>query len=304
MRTIEWNGHAGPALDAKKGFDVIECSSCRFRHIIPIPTDKELETVYREEYYSTEKPLYFQHHREDLEWWNMVYDERYATLESLLPPARRRILDVGSGPGFFLARGQGRGWTTLGIEPSRQAAAHARELGLDIRQEFLTTETAAALGTFDAVHLHEVLEHIPDPAAMVRLAGSLLAPGGVLVVIVPNDYSPFQRVLREELGHEPWWVAPPHHVNYFDVASLAGLARRCGLEVVRETATFPIDLFLLFGDNYVGNDGVGRAVHAKRKRMELALARGAPGLRERIYERLASLSIGREAVVYARKPER
>lgn len=116
-----WHQHQGLILETKNGFDVIDCSFCGFKHIVPIPTADELEKAYRHEYYSREKPLYLQRHREDLDWWNMVYDERYEILEKHLAVDRRSILDVGSGPGFFLLRGKERGWTTKGVEPSKRA---------------------------------------------------------------------------------------------------------------------------------------------------------------------------------------
>lgn len=140
--TGQWQNHQGFLLDSVNGFDVIECEACRFKHIVPIPTQAELEAVYRQEYYSVEKPLYLEPHREDLDWWNLVYSERYDTFEEFLPPDRRRILDVGSGPGFFLLHGQQWGWQTVGIEPSEQAAAHSRKLGLEIVEDFLTEQMA------------------------------------------------------------------------------------------------------------------------------------------------------------------
>jgi hypothetical protein len=120
--------------------------------------------------------------------------------------------------------------------------------------------------------------------------------------MVPNDYSPFQAALRDACGVHPWWVAPPHHVNYFDVNSIQRLlAER--FDVVSVETSFPIDLFLLMGDNYIGNDALGRACHAKRKTFELALARaGRSALKREMYRRLAQLGIGRDVFVIARKP--
>src|SRR5712691_5220446 len=136
-----WQGHAGVALDAVNGFTVIDCDAGRFKHIVPIPTPAELEHVYGHEYYSIEKPLYIQQHIEDLEWWNVVYSERYDVFERLLGDMRRRLLDVGSGPGFFLLHGlERRGWMVRGLEPSAQAAAYSRSLGLEITQAFLNEE--------------------------------------------------------------------------------------------------------------------------------------------------------------------
>ena len=299
---IDWNGHSGCVLDSVNGFDVIECECCKFRHVIPIPTPEELDAVYRQDYYTCEKPLYLERYREDLDWWNLVYAQRYDTFEKELGPERRRLLDVGSGPGYFLKHGKERGWSVRGIEPSAQAAAHSRGLGLEIVEEFLTLESAKKLGLFDVVHMSEVLEHISDPAQMLELARGMLAPGGILCAMVPNDYSPFQQTLRTSCGFKPWWVAPPHHINYFTPDSVSLLVERCGFELVFREATFPIDMFLLMGDNYIGNDALGRQCHGKRMTLEKNLrAAGLTDLNRRLYRAMADLSIGREIIVCARK---
>lgn len=300
--TKSWGEHVGKKFDSVNGFDVIDCSHCGFKHIIPIPTQKELEQIYRHDYYTTEKPLYLEHYREDLEWWNLVYSDRYDTFEALLPIEQRRILDVGSGPGFFLKHGKDRGWDGLGIEPSVQAAAHSRELGVNIMEEFLSEETARQLDSFDVIHMSSVLEHIPDPVELLDIIQKHLRPGGVLCVVVPNDYNPFQLALRAACDFLPWWVAPPHHINFFDFASLERLLTQCGFEVVSKEATFPIDLFLLMGDNYIGNDSLGRICHAKRKQFESNLAAsGLTPLKRALYQSLAHLNIGREICLYSRR---
>lgn len=296
-----WDRHQGVVLDTVRGFDVIDCEACGFRHIVPIPAPGELEAVYRDEYYSVEKPRYLERQQEDLDWWRLVYADRYDTFEALLPVSRRRILDVGCGPGFFLLHGQQRGWQTLGLEPSAQAARHARGLGLEILQEFLTRHTAERIGMFDGVHLSEVLEHVPDPAGLLRLVRDLLTPGGLVCVVVPNDYNSFQKAVRTGAGCAAWWVAPPHHINYFDFESLERLLRSCGFEITLREATFPIDLFLLMGDNYVGNDALGRLCHDRRKRFERALEdAGLGGLKRNLYRALARQGVGREAVLFGR----
>jgi len=300
--TKRWQNHKGVVLDSAKGFDVIECETCGFRHVVPIPTPAELEAVYCQEYYAVEKSLYLERHREDLDWWNLVYSERYDTFEEFLPPHRRRVLDAGSGPGFLLLHGKERGWQTLGIEPSAQAAAHSRDLGLEIVEDFLAEETANRLGTFDVVHMSEVLEHIPDPRGMLQLVRRLLTPGSLLCVVVPNDYNPFQYALTTVGGYEPWWVAPPHHINYFDFDSLSRLLAINGFEVILREATFPVDMFLLMGDNYVGNDALGRQCHARRKALEHNLAEaGMTDLKRRLYQAFASIGVGSEAQVIGRK---
>jgi hypothetical protein len=131
----------------------------------------------------------------------------------------------------------------------------------------------------------------------------LVRPEGLICLIVPNDYNPLQKILREEMGFSPWWLAPPHHINYFSFDSLTRIVVRAGFEVIHKTATFPMELFLLMGDNYVGNDEMGRAMHARRKRLELVLDKGRySDIKELMYQAMADREVGREAVVYARRP--
>jgi hypothetical protein len=137
---------------------------------------------------------------------------------------------------------------------------------------------------------------------MLDIARSLLAAEGLVCVVAPNDYSPLQQALRSVCGYRPWWVAPPHHVNYFDFDSLERLLSSCGFQMMLREATFPIDMFLLMGDNYVDNSVLGRQCHAKRKLFEqnLALA-GLGGVKRRLYQTLAESGIGREVLAVARK---
>ena len=294
--------HSGPVLEAVDGVGVVACKTCGFKHVLPLPSPEELEQLYRDEYFQSEKPLYIDEYREDADWWNLVYRERYETFESLLPPKRRRLLDVGSGPGRFVRAGLDRGWKALGIEPSTHAAAASRaELGIEVVEGFFGPELVSTLPAADVVHLSEVLEHVPDPEETLIAARDALAPDGLLCVVVPNDFSPIQLALRSE-GKAPWWVVPRHHLNYFDVASLPSLVSRCGFDIVSVETTFPIDVFLLMGDDYVGDPALGREVHARRKQLELQLDRaGLSPLKRQVYRGLADAGLGREVLVVARK---
>ena len=261
-----------------------------------------MEHAYQHDYYTKEKPLYIERYKEDLEWWNLVYSQRYEILEQYLPSTQRRILDIGSGPGFFLLNGKERGWDVKGIEPSFEAAEHSRGLGLDIENVFFSKQTAPRLGTFDVINMGEVLEHIPDPMPLLRLIHDQLNENGMVCIIVPNDFNPFQIILRDYLGFKPWWVAPPHHINYFDFNSLTNLVERCGFMVVHKESTFPIDMFLLMGDNYIGKDELGRSCHTKRMNFEKGISRsGGNKLLEDLYSTFADHGLGREVVIFARK---
>lgn len=295
--------HDGKVIDRVKDYEVIDCEVCGFKHIVPIPTQEELEKVYEKEYYSIEKPLFIERQLEDIEWWNVVYDDRYDFFEQNLPNDRRKILDIGCGPGFFLKRGKERGWEGLGVEPSRQAAEYAKGLGLDVVNCFLNEANLEDREEkFDVVHMSEVLEHITEPIVFCKTAYNLLSDEGIICVVVPNDYNPFQKILREKLGFQPYWLAPPHHINYFTFTSLHTLLEQVGFSIIGKEAMFPIDIFLLMGDNYIGNDTIGRICHSKRKQLEINLKRGGlNSFKRELCQFLASKDIGREMVLFANK---
>ncbi len=300
--TIAWQGHEGKRLAHVKGYDVIDCAACGFRHALPLPEPLQLEQAYREQYYAEEKPTFLSHAGEDQAWAELAQNDRLEIFEHILAPSRRSLLDIGSGPGFFLRTAKARGWQVMGIEPSRQAAAHARSLGVAVTEGFFNAESAPGLGCFDVVHLNNVLEHVPDPGGILTLAHERLNSGGVICVNVPNDFSAFQLAGRGAVGASEWWVAPPHHLNYFDFDSMSLLLTRLGFTVIERTTSFPMEAFLMMGENYTNDPQLGRACHNKRKRFDLALE--AAGLRETrraFYRALAQAGIGREAVVIAVK---
>jgi len=300
---IAWQTHEGPRISRAKGYDIIDCVMCGFRHVVPLPDAAKLEHAYREAYYRDEKPTFLSHAGEDQEWAELAQNDRLEIFERLLGSDRRRLLDIGSGPGFFLKTAKARGWRVLGIEPSRQAAAHARNLGLEVAEGFFNAETAPGLGRFDAIQLNNVLEHVPDPIEILILARDLLQKGGVLCINVPNDFSPFQIAARASLNLPEWWIAPPHHLNYFDFASLSALMERLGLRIAERMTSFPMEAFLLMGENYTNDPATGRACHNRRKHFDQALeAAGLKDARRAFYRALAGAGLGREAVVIAVKP--
>ncbi|MDH5216073.1 MAG: class I SAM-dependent methyltransferase [Gammaproteobacteria bacterium] len=299
---IQWNGHTGVVVDEKDGYKVVDCIACQFKHVIPLPSEQELKQVYQEEYYKDEKPQYVAHYLEDKDWWDSVYAERYQVFSQYVPTNSRKVVDIGAGPGLFALRGQELGWEVVAVEPSKQAALHIRELGVEVVEAFIDDKLVEKLDTYDVVHTSAVLEHIPNPREFLLKAARLLKPEGIMCIVVPNDYNIIQNALRDSLGFRPWWLAPPHHINYFNFDSLAGLVESCGMEVVERTTTFPIDAFLMMGDNYIDDPSLGRMCHAKRKAFELNMERAGLGnIKSELYRTLAEKGIGREVVLYCRR---
>ncbi|MEJ0044291.1 MAG: hypothetical protein WDM81_19650 [Rhizomicrobium sp.] len=83
---------------------------------------------------------------------------------------------------------------------------------------------------------------------------------------------------------------------------MANLLERLGFDIAEKTTSFPMEAFLLMGDNYRADPALGRACHNKRKKFDLALdAAGLKETRRSLYRALAEAGIGREAVVIAVK---
>ena len=134
------------------------------------------------------------------------------------------LLDIGSGLAVFPARMKAAGWRCTALDPDPRAAAHARDVvGVDaIAGDFMSEER---LGTYDAISLNKVLEHVPDPVAMLEKAGRHLAGGGFVYLEVPDgDAAAAEGQSREEFFIE--------HLHVFSPESVRIMARHAGLEPV------------------------------------------------------------------------
>lgn len=106
----------------------------------------------------------------------------------------KKIVDIGCGGGILAESMARRGAEVLGVdlgeENLKAAAIHAKQSGLEhtLRYEHIAVEDLAKreAGQFDIVTCMEMLEHVPDPAAIVQACFDLLAPGGVCVLSTIN----------------------------------------------------------------------------------------------------------------------
>ena len=101
-----------------------------------------------------------------------------------------RYLEIGCGFGFALdfAR-RALGLEVLGVDPSPFAAAGVRILGLPIITDYLRQDTDLGGNRFDLVVASEVVEHVHEPVAFLRLIARHLLPDGVLILTTPNASS-------------------------------------------------------------------------------------------------------------------
>jgi SAM-dependent methyltransferase len=138
-----------------------------------------------------------------------------------------RVVDVGCGSGLALQALGELGWRAEGVDFDPAAIASARAAGLRAEEGTLASQHYPD-GSFDAVTMAHVIEHVRDPIGLLSEARRVLAPSGTLVVLTPNHRSLGHHVFRDR------WrgLEPPRHLQVFSPSSLALAARRAGWEQV------------------------------------------------------------------------
>ena len=216
--------------DSEATLSIVRCRRCGLIYVSPRLTRESVQAVYRLDEVHTISSNYC--------WTRSTSDGRFrrvlARLGELRPDGR--LLDVGCGSGQFLkeARATGR-WEVLGVEPSAAAAGEARRLaGCTVHASTLDGAPLER-GSFDVLTAFGVLEHLHDPVGTLRHAGTLLKPGGVLAVYVPNFH--YLRMKDTGLGalvrRRRWSdLHPQEHLFHFTPRSLWALLEKAGFEVV------------------------------------------------------------------------
>ena len=147
-------------------------------------------------------------------------------------PRRGRALDVGCAAGFCMAAMRELGFEAHGVEVSETIARHAvQRLGFDTVHVGTLDGAPYADGAFELITLWDVIEHVPEPRALLSRARELLAPDGLFVVETQNIDSAFARMLG------PRWHHYKHaeHIYHFTPASLRRLLEVSGFTVERMT---------------------------------------------------------------------
>ena len=211
---------------------------------------------------------------------------------------RGRLLDVGCGNGIFLATMKELGWEVAGVEPDRQAARVAREqFGLNVHVGTLE-EAGFADGTFDAITMSHVVEHLADPISALRECWRVLRKGGRLVVTTPNI---------ESLGHRLYgkaWIGldPPRHLFLFSPPTLRTCIERSGLQVLELRTTARLTPWMWANSSLIRRNGTILGCSGKGQSFWLQLAGlifQAGGQRLRIAK-----DAGEEVVMIANKRDK
>ena len=182
-------------------------------------------------------------------WWDLkgefrplhqINPLRLDWISAQVPLAGTRVLDVGCGGGILAESMALRGADVLGVDlsakPLKVAQLHALESGaLSLAYREVAVEALAAErpASFDIVTCMEMLEHVPDPASVVRACAALVKPGGHVFFSTLNRNA--KAFLLAIVGAEHVLGMLPkgthEYAKLIKPSELAGFAREAALEL-------------------------------------------------------------------------
>lgn len=157
-------------------------------------------------------------------WYYANDKAEYAFARSLIRP-NDTILDIGSGCGNFARTLQCRSY--CGLELNKQAAADARNSGINVECEAVHQHAASHDSEYDVVCAFQVLEHVADVRGFLQSAIACVKPGGRLICAVPAYDSFFQLVPNASLD------MPPHHQTRWSDAALQNVAKYYDVDIIQ-----------------------------------------------------------------------
>ncbi len=212
--------------DDGREYRLAKCRRCAQVFLNPRPTEDTVGLLYTEDYPQYQPPARRAGKLRALR--QKLFGHRERTLADRIPVRPGGVLlDCGCGAGAFAAEMRERGWNAMGMDFSPHAVAAARmHYGLRAIEGTLP-HPAVPAESLHAITLRMVLEHVHDPAKLLRAAFDALAPGGWLCVAVPNlaawGFGAFG----------PAWfpLRLPWHLLHFTPETLHRVVNDCGFAI-------------------------------------------------------------------------
>jgi 2-polyprenyl-3-methyl-5-hydroxy-6-metoxy-1,4-benzoquinol methylase len=209
----------------RDGWQFCICARCGLGRTDPRPTSQSLSRFYGEDYWhrSSDGRRYTS---DDIRYFLRRYGRRVAYLKRF--KRKGKLLEIGTGAGFFLESARRRGYDVQGIEFSSYAARQAESMfGLPVTHTNIS-DFHPEKGLYDLIVAWHVLEHLPDPMTALRRIRTWIKDDGILAVEVPN----FGSVDALKMGDQ-WegWTAP-HHLWHFTPQSLRAMLEKAGFQVI------------------------------------------------------------------------
>jgi 2-polyprenyl-3-methyl-5-hydroxy-6-metoxy-1,4-benzoquinol methylase len=206
-------------------FHFFKCSACTLIFLEPVPED--MAPFYKGGYQAIPKDL--------TELRTVAREEQYR-MDSILKHVRKgRLLEIGPWRGAFLCNAKDAGFDVTAIEMDQNCVLFLqRVLGIKAIQSNKPEEALDAIDDmFDVIALWHSLEHLPTPWLVLQKAAQKLAPGGILLVSIPNIESYDFSVLGAGWVH----LDIPRHLYQFPIRWLETLCSGMGLVMLEATTS-------------------------------------------------------------------
>jgi len=285
----------------------IEKNKFGFYQVTPTPSTEEITKFYADEFYTGEYKNFNDSSLEvqikDKNFFEGRWSDIYNNFLEINKNIKNgdSILDIGCGWAQALLFFKDKGLDCYGFDPAIEAVEYGCKKGLNIKHAGLDGMNVFDNKKFDMVTMFNVLEHLANPEKSINQIKEILKPNGILAIDVPNEFNDFQTAGRDVHGLNDWWVAPPNHLNYFSKDSLVNFLQSLGFSLEISESSFPLEMFLLFGENYVKDGKLGAQCHKKRVRFEENLRKhGKTEILKNFYRALADLNLGRQISVFCK----
>jgi SAM-dependent methyltransferase len=253
-------------------YSVRRCAVCTLVWVSPRRTAQGLRDLYGEDYWRSDSPktVGYGDYRQDEDLYLRTFRRR---MKFVLRhgPRGGKALDVGAAAGYFMKVLDENGFEPAGVELSAEIASHIREhFGFDVHVGTLETAPFSP-ASFDLITMWDVVEHLPDPVAVLTAARTLLKPSGALVIETQNVDSAFARLLGRRWHH----YKHAEHLYHFNRRTIADLLRETGFRIEVLTPRF--------GGKYVSFDFVAERAGRIHPSVSNVLQRFAEGRSEGAY---------------------
>jgi SAM-dependent methyltransferase len=234
-------------------FRFVRCVACDHVYLCPRPSVEALPRIYPANYYA-----YSNAGSGFARWLRRKREARKVGLfRAAIGEGQRRILDLGCGNGRLLAQLREHGpaaWELVGVDFSEDAVAQCRERGFRAYATRIEDFTAED-GTFDAVIMIQLIEHLEDPRSTLARVHALLKPGGAFILETPNVAGLDYRWFRGR-----WWAMYhfPRHWSVFSTDVLTRLLERAGFRVERTDSLISSSSWIVSVHNYLLDRGYPR----------------------------------------------
>jgi len=216
-----------------RGQRIVKCRTCGIRYSDPQSIDAD--EVYDDNYFADKANRMFDHEK-----FLLVLKSDADSLANIASVMKERltrnvsILDIGTGRGSFLILCKFFGLKNLmGTDITESNRNFLRDFGIEIKIGDLRD---LALGKYDIVTFHHVLEHLEDPADFLSRLKNILNDNGVGHLLVPNEgslNSRFKSLLSKyKLKKRAYkHLSPGHHLWFYDKRTLVKLLEKFGYKI-------------------------------------------------------------------------